>query len=271
MAAVVVHHLASPACDDSYAYAPALDRVRLVYGDAVEVRTSIVSLYDDRAAFLAHAGIGTDEILTRHMRASSARYQLPVRASWRAKDFAESSRPAALAAVAAEKQGAWAGRRFLQAYWLAAFVNAGSDSRDGGVAEAAAAARLDVERFERDLKAEDALLAEIHASYESIADGVSMATLGVEGPDGRVQLLRDAFDPRKIEAAIDSCAPLAKSAPDDVAAYLRDAGPSSALAISRVCKLSPGEANARLRALEGAGRAAPLRLGGSAFWRSVPP
>lgn len=74
MTRVVVHHLASRGCDDPYGYAPALDRVRLVYGDQVEIEASIVSPYDERAAFLRHAGIATDELLTRHIRGSSARY-----------------------------------------------------------------------------------------------------------------------------------------------------------------------------------------------------
>lgn len=269
MARVVLHHLASPGCDDSYGYAPVLDRIRLVYGDEVEIRTSIVSLYDDRAAFVHHAGIATDELLTQHMRPSSARYQLPVRAAWRVNELAQTNRPAALAAVAAEKQGAWAMRRYLQAYWIRAFVDAGHDSNDGGVAEAASEARLDLERLQRDLKEEDAIVAQIDDCYGSLPDGVSMATLAVEGPDGRVTYLHDAFEPREVEAAIDAFASLAKHAPHDVAAYLHDAGPSSLLAIARVFMLAPSEANARLQALEKAHRVATVRVGGHPFWRSV--
>lgn len=270
LARVVLHHLASPGCDDAYGYAPALDRIRLVYGDQVEIRTSIVSLYDDRASFLRHAGIATDERLSSHLRDSAARYQLPVRAAWRATDFARTNRPAALAAVAAEKQGAWALRRFLQAYWIRAFVDVGRDSRDGGVAEAVAEARLDAERLERDLKEEDAIVAEINACYDALPDRVNMATLAVEGPDGHVEYLHDAFQPLDIENAIDALASFKKNAPNDVAAYLHDAGPSSLIAIARVFMLAPSEANTRLQALEKARRVTAVRVGEHTFWRSVP-
>lgn len=269
MARVVIHHLASPGCDDSYGYAPALDRIRLVYGDEVEIRTSIVSLYDDRTGFLRHSGLGTDEALTQHMRHSASRYQLPVRSSWRTKDFAQTNRAAALAAVAAEKQGAWSMRRFLQAYWIRAFVDVGRDSKDGGVAEAIAASRVEVERLQRDLKDENAIVAEIDDCYAALPEGVSMATIGIEGPDGRVEHLQDAFEPNIIEAAIDAVASLQKQAPDDIAAYIRDAGPASLPAIARVFALSPSEANARLQTLEKARRVGQLRVGGHSFWRSV--
>lgn len=269
MVRVVVHHLASPGCDDSYGYAPALDRIRLVYGDQVEIRTSVVSLYDDRASFLRHGGIGTDESLTKHMRHSAARHQLPVRATWRVKDFAQTNRPAALAAVAAEKQGAWAMRRFLQAYWIRAFVGMGRDSMDGGVPEAVADARIDVERLQRALKDEVAIVGEIDECYSALPDGVSMATLGVEGPDGHVEYLHDAFEPKAIEVAIDAAASLHKKAPDDIAAYLQDAGPSSLVAVARVFALSPSEANARLHALAKKGRVSEVRAGEHTLWRSV--
>lgn len=269
MARIILHHLASPGCDDSYGYAPALDRIRLVYGDQVEIRTSIVSLYDDRASFLRHNGLATDDALTSHMRHSASRYQLPIRSTWRTKDFAQTDRPAALAAVAAEKQGAWAMRRFLQAYWIRAFIDVGRDSKDGGVAEAVGASRVDAERLQRDLKDENAIVTEIDDCYAALPDGVSMATIGIEGPDARVQYLHDAFEPSTIVAAIDAVASLQKQAPDDIAGYLRDAGPSSLAAVARAFALAPGEANARLQSLEKARRVGQVRVGEHSFWRSV--
>ncbi|HEX2021485.1 MAG TPA: DsbA family protein [Candidatus Thermoplasmatota archaeon] len=270
MSEVHVVHATAPGCTWSWGYEPVLNRLRLVYGDQVKLHVPIGCPYEDYAQWLKDYEMGEQEAMD-WLNESSGVMGLPF-PRYTIEKIPWNVLPASLATMAAMRQGEREGWRFHRRL-LRRVVVEQQDPADEAVPLAAAEeVGLDLARFRRDY-ADDAGLREQLSQQGADAPPVHVGFYNVAVTDGvnRRVILDYAFDPAVVEGAIDyiSGGTLTKRRPTDVLAYLQEHGFSSLVEIQRVFALSPGEAQARLEALEKRGAAERGVLAGAPHWRAT--
>ena len=172
---------------------------------------------------------------------------------------------AAFANIAARRQGPSAGRRFLREVLRRTVIEHASASRDE-LLGAAGGARLDPERFARDLRDRAGLrrdLAEQPLLPRGCVPGILVLGTATRPP----RPLADAR-PVAIERAVEeaTAGALAKRPPVDVVAYLREHGPASGEEVGRVFAVAAEEAVRMLEGLRRVGLAVHRRVAGELWW-----
>jgi predicted DsbA family dithiol-disulfide isomerase len=265
---ITIFHATAPTCWWSWGYEGALNRVRLVYGDQVDVRLLYGTVWEDFDEYLKGYELTVDAV-NEWAEESADLMGVPIRANYGTNE-PRNLVPATYATLAARKQGEKKGERFARAL-LRRFVVEGRDvTQEDVLLDAAQEAGLDLTSFHRDL----ADTAARQADRENQGEGFPHLPLGfyaltlTDGGD-RTVLLDHAFDPKVVEEAIDylSRGALRKSDPTDVVAYLREHGLAPTMEIARVFGVPAEEMGTRLAALAREGKTERVDLAGGPHWK----
>ncbi len=264
-----MYHATAPTCWWSWGYEATLNRLRLVYGDQIDIRLMLGTVYEDLTEWMKHYGV-TNESWKDWAHESAELMGVPVRTDYRSDDEPKSVLPATYAVLAAQKQGEEKGTRFMRAV-LRMFVVEGRDvTRREAMLAAAREAELDERQFDRDLHDAKAR----KKDYDGQGEGFPHVPLGfyslaVSDGGDRTVLLDNAFDPGLAEGAIDylSGRQLAKRKPVNIVGYLREHGFASSIEIARVFGMKESLAKKRLEELRRKGRVEMKVIIGATHWR----
>lgn len=266
-----VYHATAPTCWWSWGYEAVLNRLALVYGDQVKVHLRLGHPWDDADEHLAHYELD-DKGLSEWQREAEAQMGVPLGTPMLRATMPPTTLPATLAVIAAREQGHAKAARFTREVLRRLLYGKEDVSKRDVLESAARAAGLDSAAFRRAF-GDEARLAQ---TYEREGHGFPHVPLGFYSlaiTDGgeRVVILNHAFEPKTVEDAIDWLAggTLAKRAPGDVAAYLREHGPAPAEEIAKVFTLPVAGARAALEAIRARGEADVATLDGVALYAPV--
>lgn len=273
--APVVHvvHATAPGCHWSWGYEATLNRLRMVYGDAIALHVRLGCPYEDWQQWLREYEM-TDAEATRWINEEMGPIMGVSFATVHEGEAPPSVMPLTLAAVAALRQGEEKGWRAHRAL-LRMYAVEGRDAmaRETWLA-AGREAGLDMRRFERDLEDTEGLLREYHEqSHAGPPVHVGFYNVIVWDGGNRRVLLDYAFDPQDVEGAIDYLSGGAlKKRPvkvDGIPAYLRAHGVAPLAEIGRVFGLGPEQAMEHLERLEKDGTLARRMLAGAPHWEAA--
>lgn len=266
-----VVHTTAPGCHWSWGYEAVFNRLRMVYGDQIELTIRIGCPYESWEQWMKDYGMGEEEALQWIDEEAGPMMGVPIARVRGTKPF-PNMMPASLATIAALRQGE-KGWRFQRALVRMYAVEGKDPSADTTLAAAAREAKLDEARLQRDRADPEAL----RAAYEEQAQAgppvhVGFFNLVVWDGGNRRAILDYSFDPRDVEGAIDwlSAGALRKERPTDIVAYLRRHGVAPLSEIGRVFDHETREdALAALEALEKAGSVERVTLAGAPHWRAT--
>ena len=264
---VTVYHATAPTCHWSWGYEAVFNRLPLVYGDQVDIKTMTLCVWDDFKEYMKEYEMTWKEF-NPWLKEIQEKIDLPVALPLARSQVPVSVMPATLAAMAAYRQGEAKGARFVRAVLRKSCVEAADASAPAVIEAAAQEAGLSMPRFKRDLKAKAAREGEYGSQGHGWPD-LPLSYYTVVVSDGhRHVVLEHAFDPKTVEGAVDYLAGgrLRKRKPKDVAAYLRAHGAAPLKEIERAFGLTPAKAAQKLRALERVGKARRVRLAGAPHW-----
>ncbi len=267
-----VVHASSPVCSWSWGYAPIVNRLRLVYGSQIDVVVGQAIPYTDRAQWLVDYEM-TDAEAVDFEREIHDAIGLPMRIvpSWTA--MPASCLPAAAAVKAAGLAfGATAERRLARRLMNAFLVDGRDTSDEGVIADVVREAGLDLDAT---LKAagDDATQA-LEGDAQRLGHGANFYSLLVRDGKGTTIALERAYDPARVESAIDWLAgrKLRKAKPTDVVGYVRENGSVSLAEVRKVFGWDAARAKAALAKAEKAGaieRRDVEGIRGGKFWAAA--
>jgi predicted DsbA family dithiol-disulfide isomerase len=267
---VQVLHATAPTCAWSWGYEAAFNRLRLVYGKQIDIRTMTLCVWDNFDEYMKEYGMKWPEF-NPWLDDIEKTLGLPIARNLKRSQVPFNMFPATVAAHAALKQGEARGARFLRAVLRKNVVEAQDVSKDAALFDAAREAGLNLVKFRRDF----AQTAARKKDYESQGHGwpeLPLSYLAIAVTDGhRHVLLEHAFEPSVVEGAIDylSGGRLHKKRPTDIAGYLREHGPAPTREVQRAFALKPAETARKLAALARAGKAKRVSLAGAVHWRAA--
>lgn len=269
---IAVVHSTAPGCQWSWGYEAVVNRLKMVYGDQIDLTMRIGCPYESWDQWLIDYGMSHEEALKWFDDEVGPTTGVPI-AKVSGRMPPPNVMPASLSTIAALHQGEEKGWRYQRALLRMYAVEAKDPSDRPTMLDAAKEAKLDVARFEKDLADQDALRAE----YEEQTRRGPPVHVGFynfvvwDGGNRRV-MLDYAFDPREIEGAIDylSGGTLKKKVPTDIHAYLKHHGLAPLSEVGRVFDFPSGdEAKAALEKLEKAGKIERVMLAGAPHWRAT--
>lgn len=270
-ATIRLHHAMSPTCWWSWGYYGTLSRVRLVYGDQVDLNLAILPVYEDIEHYWHQYDL-SPERMKKWVEDSQAKMGVPIYTGYAKATMPKSVVRHALAVVAAYRQGQPQGDRMCRALARRFCVEGNMSDSDETLVEAARESDLDVERFRRDWRDQ----AKLGRELEEQTHGLPHVPLGyynlvLEDNKGRKVVLDYAFEPDDVVSAIEylSGGKLKKNAPTDPVAYLRAAGPAPAAEIARAFAWTPAKAEEALKSLEKEGQLRRLTLAGAPHWAAA--
>lgn len=267
---IQVVHATAPGCHWSWGYEAVVNRLRFVYGDQIDLHIRIGCPYESWEQWLVDYGM-TEEEAIKWVEEEAAPTMGVAIASLRGRKAPANMMPASLAAVAARRQGEKS-LRFQRALVRMYAVEGKDPSALATIEAAAKEAKLDLAKLKKDLADADALQAEYEAQGQA-GPPVHAGFYNVVVWDGgtRRVILDYAFDPLVVEGAIDylSDGKLAKRAPTDIVAYLREHGLAPLSEVGRVFDMDGPDATRALEAHEKAGRIERVTLAGAPHWRAV--
>ncbi len=264
-ATIRLYHVVGPTCWWSWGYQGVITRIRLVYGDQVDIRLPVVPVWQDLESWLAHSGLDHDG-WEAWAKESQQTMGVPIFTAYGTSRQPKDSTPAALAVVAAYQQGQPKGERFAREIIRRATVEGRDVTTEAELLDAAAASGLDVAKFRAANADRAARLADLDAQgNEAPHGGIGFYNLLVEDENGRRVILDNAFDPKDVEGAIEylSGGRLKKNVPTDPVEYLHASGAAPAQEIARAFGMTAQQANARLGELQQAGRVKTVTLAGA--------
>jgi predicted DsbA family dithiol-disulfide isomerase len=267
-ATIRLHHAMAPTCWWSWGYYGTLARVRLVYGDQVDLRIVNTAVYDDLDHWCTHNGM-TPASMQEWAKESQGKMGVPIFTGYAKAKLPKDTTPAAFAVIAALRQGRPLGERFERALLRRSSVE-GIDVTVPAVIDAAAKeAGLDLARLRKDLADRKGLEAEMAAQNEGAPNvPLGFYNVALEDDKGRTIVLDYAFDPDEVVGAIEylSGGTLRKNTPDDPVAYLQATGPAPARELARAFAWTPAATEERLRKLATAGQVKQVAVGGAPHW-----
>lgn len=267
-----VVHVTSPVCHWSWGYEAVMNRLKLVYGDQIELTVRLGCPYEDREQWLVDYGMSAQEAsdwVNTEVPDLMGVPMAPVK--WETQP--KSCMPAALAVQAARRQDeerAWRLNRELVRRFATEAIDV---TQDAILFDAVQAVGLDLAKFKADFAKKD----ELRAEYEEQGSRGPPVHVGffnfvvTDGGNRRV-ILDYAFDPREIEGAVDYMGggKLTKSKPTDIVAYLKHNGLAPLSEIGRVFDLPDGKATTEaLEKLEKAGKIERKTIAGAPHWNAL--
>lgn len=268
MAVVVAYYYTDPCCPWSWALEPALRRLQERFGEALNLTYVMVGMYREVGDVLPIVG----QVLS-----AGATSQMPVDPRLWLENPPRSSYPACIAVKAAAEQGDPAPylRRLREGLLCR---RRRLDTPEALLEEARATPRLDVERFEIDLRSH-AILERFGADLErgrSVApehrapgrEHVRLPALEFVNPQGASVVVHGVTDYDSLAAALRSAGGSESSAPPPQAIEeaLRRYPTMATPEVAALCALAGPQAPARLWRLACEWLVSPERLGSGELW-----
>ena len=263
-------HFTAPTCWWSWGYEPVFNRLKLVYGDQINLVTLYGAVYEDVEEYKKGYELD-DAAMVSWAKESQQIMEVPMHVNYSFERMPKNLLPATLAVMAAERQGHEKGHRFYRALLRRNIVEEQDVTNKTTILEAVKEAGLDETKFKRDWADEASLKADLEKQGEGAPPvHVGFYNIAVTDGHGRTVYLDQKFQPSIVEEAIDylSDGQLKKTRPTDVLSYLQAHGPTSLVEVERVFNLSSTQALAELERLEKLGKVRRLTLSGTNFWHS---
>jgi predicted DsbA family dithiol-disulfide isomerase len=264
---VQVLHASAPTCAWSWGYEGVFNRLRMVYGNQIDIRQMTLCVWDNFDHYMKEYEMKWPEF-NPWLDEIAASLDLPIARNLKRDQVPFNVFPATIASMAALRQGEAKGRRFVRAVLRKNVVEALDVSKREELLGAAEEAGLNLGQFRRDVAKKPARKREFEGQGHGWPD-LPLSYFAIAVTDGhRHVLLEHAFEPPVVEGAIDYLAggALKKRRPTDVLGYLRRHGPAPTREIERVFDLKGAAAQRKLRALERAGKAQRRVLAGADHW-----
>ena len=268
---IIILHATAPTCWWSWGYEGVINRLRLVYGDQIDIRLLTLCVYDDFDDWMKKYDIKSFKEFLDWAKEAFELMKIPFEINPKRGQIPKSAMPASIAVMAAMLQGHKRAERLSREILRRCNVEMQDISQDKVLFEAAKSAGLDLIKFKKDFADKEAR----YHGYEHQQSNfphhlpLNFYNMVVADGDKRVVMLDHAFDPKVVEEAIDYLAggKLKKSKPSDILGYLKNHGETPLMEISRVFDLKPEEAKRKLSALEKSGKAGKVSLAGADFWK----
>ena len=146
---VKVIYFTDPICSACWAIEPQLRRLKLEYGDAVDIEYRMGGLLPDWS--YSGGGISKPADVAHHWEEMAAHYQMPIDGGVWLDDPLDSSYPPSIAFKAAQIQDEAKAVSFLRTMREMVFVRKKNIAKEAVILEAAALANLDVEKMKKDI------------------------------------------------------------------------------------------------------------------------
>lgn len=270
-AAIRLWHAAAPTCYWSWGYEGTLHRIRLVYGDQVDIRFVPSVVHTDFEAWLHHNGL-TRKTMDAQAAEAGRLMGIPIWTEYSALKVPNDQTPATRAVVASFRQGHPSGERFMRELLRRNVVEGKDVTRKPTLLSAAKASGLDLARFTSDLQDTEGLDAQ---AYE-MGNGLGHIPLGfynliLQDDQGRTLLIDYAFDPKPVEEAIEFLTGkrLKKNRPTDPLMFLRVAGPTHEIELSRAFGWPAQRISKTLALAAKRGEAKQVLLAGHPYWMAT--
>ena len=267
---IVLMHATAPTCWWSWGYEAVLNRMRMVYGDQIRYGVFYATVYEDLEEYKKHYEVD-DAGMREWTKEAIELMGVPMHDTPQLSKFPKSMLPATIAVLAAMLQGHEKGERFFRALLRRFVVEDRDVTKEAELLDAAKEAGVDGPRLLKEMADGEARHAQMEAQGEGFPGvGVGFYNLAVTDGHGTTVMLDHAFDPAKVEAAIDfvSGGKLKKSRPKDLVGYVRKQGPTPLVEVARVFGLSGKDAEAELSAYVKKGELATVTLAGATFWKA---
>ncbi len=268
---IQVYHVTAPTCFWSWGYEAVFNRLRMVYGDQVDVHVLTSCVYDDFEEYLKHYEMTFGELVD-WTKEGMGIMGVPLATELRRETFPRSVMPATLAVMAAYRQGTEKGARFNRAILRRWNVELQDVTKEDTLVAVAQETGLNVAKFRRDCADKAGLQKDLeHQAHDFPHLPLGFYNVVISDGDSRTVILDHAFKPAAVEDAIDwlSGGRLKKTVPKDVGAYLQRHGPAPLVEIARVFGLPPDKGKRELTALEKKGKAQRLSLAGAPHWQAA--
>lgn len=250
-ATVTLYHVTSPTCWWSWGYYGTLGRVRLTYGDQVDLKLVNVPVYEDVDQYWKEYEL-TPQKFEAWAKESQAKMGVPIFTGYAKRALPKSAVPPVLATLAAYRQGQPQGDRFARAICRRFVVEGHDVDGEAELLSAAAESGLDLARFRKDLSDGPGLRTALHEQQHGLPNlPLGFYNLALQDDRGRTVVLDHAYEPEDVIASIEFLTEgrLRKNVPTDVVAFLRATGPAASREIARAFGWSPEDTAARLQAL----------------------
>jgi predicted DsbA family dithiol-disulfide isomerase len=265
---IAVVHFTAPTCWWSWGYEPIFNRLRLVYGDQLDLVTVYGTVYEDVEEYKKNYELD-DAGMVAWAKEAKDIMGLPMHTDYDFDRMPRSMLPATLAVMAGNRQGYEKGHRLYRALLRRSIVEGQDVTDEATVFDAVREAALDGDRFRSDWVDQASLQADLEKQGESAPPvHVGFYNIAVTDGRGRSVYLDQQFHPSAAEGAIDYLAEnrLRKTKPTDILAYLEAHGPTPLVEMQRVFDIDETEALAKLKGLEGLHNAKRSMLAGEPFW-----
>ncbi|MBI4392731.1 MAG: DsbA family protein [Euryarchaeota archaeon] len=265
---IQVYHATAPTCWWSWGYEALMNRLKLVYGNQIDVKTMTLAVYNDLAEYKKHYELNSMKDMTEWAKEAIDIMGVPIPTDYDGLVMPETVFPATMAAMAAYKQGDSKGARFVREILRRTVVEGDWPRDDAYFTEAAKAAGLDVSKFEKAYADEEACQAAFEKQGEAFDVHIGFYNIAITDGHGTVVTIDHAFDPEQVEGAIDwlSGGKLKKATPTDVIGYVRHHGAAPLIELSRVFGVPQEKMEKELESFEKAGKLKRTTLAGAPHW-----
>jgi len=268
---VIVLHATAPTCWWSWGYESVLNKLRLVYGNQIDIRLLTLCVYEDFNDWMEKYEIKSWKEFLDWAKEAFDLMKIPFETNQKRDQIPKTAMPASIAVMAAMLQGHEKAERMSRETLRRCNVEMQDISQDKVLFEAAKSAGLDVAKFKKDFADKKARHHDYEHQQEEFPHHLPLNFYNIVVTDGanRVVLLDHAFNPKIVEEAIDYIAggKLKKNKPSDILGYLKEHGPTPLMEVSRVFDLKTEEAKKKLEALEKYGKIESTTLAGAPFWK----
>lgn len=271
-AAVRIWHAAAPSCFWSWGYEGTLHRIRLRYGNQVEIRFIPAVVHTNLQEWMEHNDL-TLKTWDAWAAKAGKKMGIPIWTAYSQIKVPSDQTPATRAVIAAFRQGHPRGERFLRELLRRNVVEGKDVTKKPLLLSAAKASGLDVKKFTHAMQQD---VAGLDAEGEQMADGMPHAPLGfynliVEDGSGRTILMDFAFDPKPVEDAIEFLTnrKLKKLSPSDPTAFLVAAGPTHNIELARAFGWALERVKREMLRLEKKGAVKQIELAGHPYWKAA--
>jgi len=264
-ATVKVVHFADPWCWWSWGLEPVLQRLRVVYGDRLEVEYRMGGTFADVGEWMQEYGM--DEASTVDwIRESMGLFRNPLDPEFLRTSGVTSTYPSCLAYKAAQLQDAGMADEFFRRM-MEAFQVQGAPPSENTFLRLAQSVGLDGPRLLKDAKSEDVVAAFEADRHEMERLGANFLTLVVSA-GGKTEAKSEVFASGPFEEMIDRLVPgLPKRSPVDILEYLeKHVHLTTAHEVAEVFHIADEDAERRLSALQEAAILERFDWAGAGFW-----
>ncbi len=200
---ITVVHFTAPTCWWSWGYEPVFNRLKLVYGDQINILSFYGTVYEDVEDYKKSYEID-DAGMVKWAKESQEIMGVPMHVNYRFGSMPKNLLPATVAVMAGLRQSHEKGHRLYRALLRRNVVEGQDVTQEPTILEAVKEAGLDDARFKRDWADQASLKADLEKQGEGAPlVHVGFYNIAVTDGHGRTVYLDQHFHPSAVEGAID--------------------------------------------------------------------